>query len=94
MLTFICYTKCSTCQKAKALLDDYNAVYEMRDIKKDNPSYDELKGWLTLSGLPVRKPSDGAYVRTARRIQALRAFIEKNRDRLAPLSVREGRKYL
>ena len=55
MLTFICYPKCSTCQKAKALLDGYNAVYETRDIKADNPSYDELKGWLTLSGLPIKK---------------------------------------
>ena len=55
MLTFICYPKCTTCQKAKALLDGYNAVYEIRDIKTDNPSYDELKGWLALSGLSVRK---------------------------------------
>ena len=55
MLTFICYPKCSTCQKAKALLDSYHAQYEIRDIKTDNPSYDELKGWRVLSELPVRK---------------------------------------
>ena len=55
MLTFICYPKCATCQKAKALLDSYHAQYEIRDIKTDNPSYDELKEWLTLSGLPVRR---------------------------------------
>jgi arsenate reductase len=55
MLTFICYPKCSTCQKAKALLDSYHAQYETRDIKTDNPSYDELKGWFSLSGLPIRK---------------------------------------
>jgi arsenate reductase len=55
MLTFICYPKCSTCQKAKALLDNYNAQYMVRDIKTDNPSYDELKGWLALSKLPIRK---------------------------------------
>ena len=55
MLTFICYPKCSTCQKAKALLDRCNAVYETRDIKTDNPSCGELKEWLALSGLPVRK---------------------------------------
>jgi arsenate reductase len=55
MLTFICYPKCSTCQKAKALLDSYHAQYETRDIKMDNPSCDELKGWLPLSGLPIRK---------------------------------------
>jgi len=55
MLTFICYPKCTTCQKAKALLDSYNTQYVIRDIKSDNPNYDELKGWLALSGLPIRK---------------------------------------
>ena len=55
MLTFICYPKCTTCQKAKAFLDSYHAQYETRDIKKENPTYDELKAWLALSRLPVRK---------------------------------------
>jgi len=55
MLTFICYPKCSTCQKAKALLDSHDEQYVIRDIKTDNPTYDELKDWLALSGLPVRK---------------------------------------
>ena len=55
MLTFICYPKCSTCQKAQALLDSHNAEYKVRDIKTDNPSYDELKNWLALSESPVRK---------------------------------------
>jgi arsenate reductase len=55
MLTFICYPKCSTCQKAQALLDSYHAEYEVRDIKTENPTYDELKAWLALSELPVKK---------------------------------------
>lgn len=55
MLTFICYPKCSTCQKAKAVLDSYNAQYITRDIKIDNPTYEELKAWLSLSELPVKK---------------------------------------
>jgi arsenate reductase len=55
MLTFICYPKCTTCQKAQALLDDHNAEYEVRNIKTENPTYDELKAWLTLSELPVKK---------------------------------------
>jgi len=55
MTTFICYPKCSTCQKAKALLDRFGAKYDIRDIKEDNPAYGELKSWLVLSGLPVRK---------------------------------------
>ena len=55
MLTFICYTKCSTCQKAKAFLDNHDEQYKIRDIKTDNPTYEELRDWLALSGLPVRK---------------------------------------
>ena len=55
MMTFICYSKCSTCQKAKAFLDEAGAEYTVRDIKTDNPTYDELKSWLALSGLPVKK---------------------------------------
>ena len=55
MLTFICYPKCSTCQKAKAFLDSRHTQYEIRDIKVNNPSYDELKVWYELSKLPIRK---------------------------------------
>jgi len=55
MLTFICYPKCTTCKKAKAFLDSHNAKYETRDIKTDKPTYDELKTWLSMSGLPVKK---------------------------------------
>jgi arsenate reductase len=55
MLTFICYPNCSTCQKAQALLDSHNAAYKVRDIKMENPSYDELKEWLALSEEPVKK---------------------------------------
>ncbi|GHV40607.1 hypothetical protein FACS189490_06040 [Clostridia bacterium] len=55
MLTFICYPKCTTCQKAQALLDSRGAEYETRDIKAQNPTYDELKEWLVLSELPVKK---------------------------------------
>ena len=55
MLTFICYPKCSTCQKAKAYLDGRGVVYVLRDIKSENPTYKELKELLAVSGLPVKK---------------------------------------
>ncbi|MDR1705527.1 MAG: arsenate reductase family protein [Clostridiales bacterium] len=55
MPTFICYSRCSTCGKAKAFLDGIGAEYAPRDIKSDNPTYEELKSWLPLTGLPVRK---------------------------------------
>jgi arsenate reductase len=54
-MKFICYPKCTTCQKAKKWLDERGIQYEVRDIKEKNPSYDELKAWLAASGLPVKK---------------------------------------
>ncbi len=55
MLKFICYPKCTTCQKAKKWLDENGAEYELRDIKLDNPSLDELTKWYRKSGLPVKR---------------------------------------
>lgn len=55
MVKFICYPKCTTCQKAKKWLDDNGVEYEMRDIKAENPSLDELKSWYALSGLTLKK---------------------------------------
>ncbi|SEH37376.1 arsenate reductase [Ruminococcus flavefaciens] len=54
-MNFICYPKCTTCQKAKKWLDEKGISYELRDIKENNPSYDELKKWYELSGLPLKK---------------------------------------
>ena len=55
MLKFICYPKCSTCQKARKWLDDNKIEYEFRDIKLDNPTLDELTEWYKKSGLPLKR---------------------------------------
>ena len=55
MIKFICYTKCTTCQKAKRWLDDNNIEYELRDIKLENPTLGELTEWYKKSGLPLKK---------------------------------------
>ena len=55
MLKFICYPKCTTCQKAKKWLDDNGIDYELRDIKRDNPSLQELSAWNKTSGLTLKK---------------------------------------
>lgn len=54
-MLFLCYPKCTTCQKAKKWLDDNNITYELRDIKEQNPTYDELKSWYESSGLELKK---------------------------------------
>lgn len=53
--TFICYPKCTTCQKAKKWLDSKEIEYDIRHIKENNPDYDELKKWLSISRLPVKR---------------------------------------
>ena len=55
MIEFICYPKCATCQKAKKWLDDNKIEYELRDIKGDNPSLEELTAWYKVSSLPLKK---------------------------------------
>ncbi|MDR1067319.1 MAG: arsenate reductase family protein [Clostridiales bacterium] len=54
-MLFVCYPRCSTCRKARDWLDERGVSYDFRDIKLDNPSYDELKSWIKASGLPARK---------------------------------------
>jgi arsenate reductase len=55
MIKFICYPKCTTCQRAKKWLDDNKIDYELRDIKLDNPTFEELTEWYNKSGLPIKK---------------------------------------
>lgn len=55
MLKFICYPKCTTCQRAKKWLDDNGIEYDLRDIKLDKPTLDELTEWHKISGLPLKK---------------------------------------
>ena len=55
MILFVEYPKCTTCQKAKKWLDENGIEYSDRHIKEDNPTYDELKKWHEMSGLPLKK---------------------------------------
>ncbi|MGM9614218.1 MAG: arsenate reductase family protein [Oscillospiraceae bacterium] len=55
MITFVCYPKCTTCQKARKWLDENQIAYAFRDIKTDNPTFDELAAWHQRSGLPLKK---------------------------------------
>ena len=55
MLDFICYPRCSTCQKAKKWLDEKGFSYTERDRKENNPTLAELTAWYKKSGLPLKK---------------------------------------
>lgn len=54
-MLFVCYPKCSTCKKAQKWLDENGKNYEMRDIKTDKPTEDELAEWWEKSGLPLKR---------------------------------------
>jgi len=54
-MLFVCYPKCSTCQKARKWLDENGIPYELRDIKTENPTCEELAVWYKRSGLPLKK---------------------------------------
>ena len=49
------YRKCSTCMKALKWLEVNQVVFDERPIKEEHPSYEELKAWYEMSGLPLKK---------------------------------------
>lgn len=53
--TLICYSKWSTCKKAKAWLEGNNIEFEERSIKENNPTENELKEWIKKSEYPLKK---------------------------------------
>lgn len=55
MLKFICYPKCTTCQRARKWLEENEVAYDLRDIKEESPTAEELERWYRMSGLPLRK---------------------------------------
>ncbi len=54
-MLLVCYPKCSTCKKAQDWLQENGIETQYRDIKTDNPSYEEIKQWHAQSGLPIKR---------------------------------------
>lgn len=55
MNLFVCYPKCSTCKKAENWLKENEISYELRNIKENRPSKEELEEWHKKSGLELKK---------------------------------------
>lgn len=55
MNLFLCYSKCSTCKKAREFLKEHGIPFQERDIKENRPTKEELDAWITLSGESPRK---------------------------------------
>lgn len=54
-MIFVCYPKCTTCQKAKSWLKANGVAFDERHIKENNPSIEELNEWHKISGLALKK---------------------------------------
>ncbi len=54
-MVFVCYPRCTTCQKARSWLVENNLEFTERNIKEENPTLEELKEWHKKSGLPLKK---------------------------------------
>ncbi|NLT11357.1 MAG: arsenate reductase family protein [Clostridiaceae bacterium] len=54
-MVFICYPRCTTCQKARKWLDDHDIEYIFRDIKMDRPTRAEIAAWQKNGNLPLKR---------------------------------------
>lgn len=100
-MLFIQYPPCSTCQKAKKWLDANGISYTDRHIKEQNPTYEELKHWYALSGLPLKKffNTSGLLYKSMNLKEKLPAMSEEEQLRLLatdgmlvkrPIAVKDG----
>ena len=55
MTTILCYEKCTTCKKALKWMDEKGLAYEVRPIKEEHPSAEELREWHERGGLPLKR---------------------------------------
>ena len=54
-MVFVCYPKCTTCQKAQKWLEAKGTDFTVRHIKEENPTAEELTQWWKMSGLPLKR---------------------------------------
>ena len=83
-MTFLCYPKCTTCQKAQRFLDAHGVAYTLRDIKTDRPTRGELETWHAQSGLPLRRffNTSGTLYKTLNLKEKLPGMSEEEQLRL------------
>lgn len=100
-MLFIQYPPCSTCRKAKNWLDAKGIAYTDRHIKDCNPTYEELKEWHEMSGLPLKKffNTSGQLYKSLNLKEKLSAMTEEEQLRLLasdgmlvkrPIAVKDG----
>ncbi|MFY9385637.1 MAG: arsenate reductase family protein [Dethiobacteria bacterium] len=83
-MIFVCYPKCTTCQKAKKWLESNGLAFEERHIKENNPTIEEIKDWHKKSGLPLKNffNTSGRLYRELKLKEKLPAMGENEQYRL------------
>lgn len=51
----LCYERCTTCKKALKWVSEMGYDVEIRPIKEENPTAEELRQWYERSGLPLKR---------------------------------------
>ncbi|WP_311491835.1 Spx/MgsR family RNA polymerase-binding regulatory protein [uncultured Anaerococcus sp.] len=54
-MKIICYSKCSTCKGVLKEMDAKGLKYELRDIKEDNPTKEEIKKWHEATDYDIKR---------------------------------------
>lgn len=54
-MRFYCYSKCSTCTKARKYLEANNKEFTLRDLVSDQLNQEEITALYKKSGLPLKK---------------------------------------
>ena len=75
-MLYICYPNCTP--------DENHIAYTERNIKEENPTYDELKSWHEKSGLPLKKffNTSGILYRSLKLAERLPDMSEEEQLRL------------
>ena len=81
---FVEYPKCTTCKRAKKWLDDHEIKYNDRHIVENNPTFEELQGWIKKSGLPTKKffNTSGVLYKEMNLSQKLKDITEEEQIKL------------
>ena len=54
-MELIIYSKCSTCKKAKKYLDEKNIIYNLREIKEQTPTKEEISNWINKYKIDINR---------------------------------------
>lgn len=54
-MKIICYSKCSTCKSVLKTMDEKGLKYEVRDIKEENPTKEEIKKWHEATDYDIKR---------------------------------------